>query len=492
MERIAFLEILEEGTRLLFVSTEGGKFKIEREIKDSFPIGEEIFFEKLIRPATVSKVISVLTTYREMAQKHGIKTVYGIATQSILNARNQKGLIEELYNNTGVFFSIMTNDDCVKNLFLSVNNNIDISKGYCVHVGKYNTLILKYNRRTVLNSISIEKGYLSFENENSYDQVLESFGKVLRENDVFKVEENESVVLCGNPAINFGRIGKKIARYSLDIDNNYSMTKELSLKTFDFVKNLDMDKISKLKNTTDSSPISFLHSVAIINAVCREMKLREIIISTTSLNNGVHIALTQIENQEKLSDLLATSFDTYEKFSNSNFKISQRVVATSAILFKQLKVLHKLPRAYVKPLRLASYMFDSGKVVSVKDYEKNGFYIILNSGICGISQRDLLIASFICLCQNPSNFNLSEWVKYKDILIEEDLIAVRKLGIILKLSTCLNNSFTNNINDILCEILGDSVIMKLITTENCKFNIRQGLSISENFSKIFKKNLQIL
>ena len=56
------------------------------------------------------------------------------------------------------------------------------------------------------------------------------------------------------------------------------------------------------------------------------------------------------------------------------------------------------------------------------------YNVILNSNINGVSQREILVAAFAGACQNLDNFNLSDWVKYKDIVTDEDLDAVRKLG----------------------------------------------------------------
>ena len=62
--------------------------------------------------------------------------------------------------------------------------------------------------------------------------------------------------------------------------------------------------------------------------------------------------------------------------------ICSRITSFSKIslilLFKQLRVLHKLPRGYVKVLRVASYMHDVGKRISYKNHALHSFEVILN------------------------------------------------------------------------------------------------------------------
>ena len=103
-----------------------------------------------------------------------------------------------------------------------------------------------------------------------------------------------------------------------------------------------------------------------------------------------------------------------------------------------------------------------------------------------------MLAAFACTCQNLDNFNLAEIMKYKDILSDEDVEAVRKLGVLVNLAVNLNASRKNVINDIVCDILGDSIIMKTVVSSDPSFEIIQSMKISEDFKKTFNKSLQII
>jgi hypothetical protein len=96
------------------------------------------------------------------------------------------------------------------------------------------------------------------------------------------------------------------------------------------------------------------------------------------------------------------------------------------------------------------------------------------------------------MSKNSDNFNLSEWVKYKEYLTEEDLSAVRKLAVVLKLAEALDITGFGNITDVSCDILGDSVIMKTITTGEANFEINYAMLCGVEFKKIFAKNLEVL
>lgn len=492
MDRIAILELSEIGTRLLILESRNGRYNYLKENFDAFPIGEEIEREQLLKPATISKMISVFTTYREIIQAHSVEKIVGVASNLLTRARNQKGFFEELYNNIGVGFMIVSEEDCVKNIFNALNNSIDVSKACSVFVGTYNTYFIKYNRRTILSYYSIPFGTNNLGKVgDDINQLVEKVSAEIQNKMTFSIEESDILIGAGDAFVNFGRIAKKVGHYPLDLDNNYVFDKKLAADVFKFIKALDLEKIKKVKGMI-GGPAQLISGVAIIEAVYNNTKANEVVVSTAKTIDGVVLANLNGEPQEKFTDLLGNSYDNYYEFHKNYFSNNLRVCNMAAILFKQLKVMHKLPRAYVKPMRIAAYMYDSGKSVGFENSEKHGFYTIINSNLCGASQKDLLLAGFICQCQNPDNFSLVEWMKYKDIVTDEDLDAVRKLGIIIRLASALNSSKRLSVTDVVCDILGDSIIMKTIVNGDASYDILQGMKVASDYRKIFKKNLQII
>ena len=83
-------------------------------------------------------------------------------------------------------------------------------------------------------------------------------------------------------------------------------------------------------------------------------------------------------------------------------------------------------------------------------------------------------------------------MKYKEVLTDEDVDAIRKLGVLVKLAVNLNASRKNVIQDIICDILGDSIIMKTVIKSDASFEIMQSMKLADDFKKIFKKSLQII
>ena len=87
---------------------------------------------------------------------------------------------------------------------------------------------------------------------------------------------------------------------------------------------------------------------------------------------------------------------------------------------------------------------------------------------------------------------MSELARYKAYIGEEDVDAIRKLGIILRIAESLDRSMSSCVQTINCDVLGDSVIMKTEIEGDASLEIKDALAASFDFRRIFRKNLEIL
>ena len=497
MEKLAIFE-LGYNLKLTIVKTKNGHHKVVEEVIEPLRVAEDIETANLIKPKNTQDCITVLKFYRKFCETYGVTKTVAVAFNIFSQAKNQKSFMEEIYNNTGINFIVMSSEDEMRNLYLGVMELIDVSKGFIIDVQGRKTNLIKFNRRNILTSYSLDIGAVSLAEKFADKKVnadeMKAFA--LAELDKANIQESfepeTSFIGAGASLISLGRLAKKISHYSLEIENNYRVSSELFYQVFNFTKGLDIDKTKKLKGISDERADSLISGFAILSAIFDKFKIPEITITTAVCADGLISLNVVADSTDKFNDMLGTSLDNYREFSGLECENTSQVYALAIVLFKQLKVMHKLPRYYVKPLRIAASMYDAGKHVENSNYAKHGFYTILNSNLVGVSQKEILISAFICACQDLDNLNLSEWMKYKDILNEEDLDAVRKLGVIVKLATALDASRKGIVEDVSCDILGDSVIMKTIVKGDPTFEILQGMKVASDYKKVFKKFLQII
>lgn len=493
MENIAYIKLDEKKIRLLIVQSKNGRYRILEEVENGYDLTNDLTKDCLFSPKSKADILKILNIYRYTIETFGAEKMIAVCSNIIVKARNYRGLLDEIYTNTGMNFLIESDEDVIKNTYISCMAKIDASKGFIVDVESYATYIVKFNRRNVIDYNVIPYGYSSLSNSGlSNIDMVGVIKKELKKCSLVKDFEDDLIVGCGESFIDIARIAKKITRYPIDIDNNYEFSSAAVAKVEEFAKDIDSQKVKKIKGLGSNGAESLSGGLAIISAIFDAFKVETISVSTANDLEGVVLSNLNGSANEKYSDLLQNSLDNYYEFKREGLAINTQVYDMALLLFKQLKVVHKLPRVYVKSLKIASYMFDCGKFINFENYQKHSFYAILNSNVSGASQKELLIAAFACTCQNLDNFNLAEVMKYKELLTDEDVDAIRKLGVLVNLAVNLNASRKNVITDIVCDILGDSMIMKTIVNSDPSFEIMQSMKVLDDFKKTFKKSLQII
>ncbi len=493
MENIAYITLDDKKVKLLVVQSRNGRYRILEEVVNRYNLSQDIVKDCLFSPKSKTDILKILNMYRYTIETFKVSRMIAVASKIIVKARNYRGFLDEIYTNTGMNFLIASDEDIVKNVYLSCMSKIDLSKGYIVDIEAYETYICKFNRRNVMDFDVIPFGYTNLSGgEVTFAEKVANVKKELKKCSLIKHYEDDSVIGCGETFVDLARIGKKLTRYPIDIDNNYDLTRETLNKVADFIGGLDSQKIGKIKGIGADGRECIDGGMAIVTAVYDTLKLESAVVSSADSLEGVVLSNLVGTANEKYSDLLQNSLDSIYEFKKEGLSINLQVYEMAILLFKQLKVVHKLPRVYVKPLKIAAYMYDCGKFISFNDNQKHAYYAILNSNIAGASQKDILLAAFACTCQNLDNFNLAEVMKYKEILSDEDVDAIRKMGVLVNLAVNLNASRKNVISDIVCDILGDSIIMKTVVNSDPSFEIIQAMKVADDFRKTFKKSLQII
>ena len=493
MENIAFIQMTERKIELKIVQSRAGRYRVLEDVINQYDLTGDITKDCLFSPKSRTDILKILSIYRYTIETFNASKMIAFASNIIVKARNYRGLLDEIYTHTGMNFVLAGDEDVVKDIYQSVVQKIDLSKGIGVYIAGYHTYLFKYNRRNVLESCVIPYGFINLsDRDDGFDGLVTLIKKELKDCAVLKNIEDEEIVGAGTPFVDIAKIAKKLLRYPIDIDNNYELSKDGIDKVVNFINDLDVEKINKIKGLSSESADSLKGGLAIIKAIRDVVSNEHIIVSDAECIEGRILENLVGTPTEKYSDLLYNSLDNYYEFKKEGLSINANVYNMAILLFKQLKVVHKLSRVYAKPLKIASYMFDSGKFIDFKNYEKHGFYAVLNSNIVGASQKEILIAALSCMCQNLDNFNLAEIMKYKEILNDEDVDAIRKLGVLVKLAVNLNASRKSVITDIICDILGDSIIMKTVVKSDPSFEIMQSMKLADDFRRTFKKSLQII
>ncbi len=506
-EKIALLELSPRQLRLVFAwQINETCFEVFDEFREDINVFEDINRDGFIKPTQVSACVELVKMYRKLCDSLGVQKAVAYATAGFREAKNHYGFLEELEIASGFKIRLLQEQDEVVSLYTAVINSLDAPKGIIVYVDDEYTHIVQYARKAILNSCTLPYGCdtlagLFMEGVTKPEQQMQEMTDFFKQRmgETLDWLENcnfEDIKLVGVGEIfeSIGKISRKGRRYPLDLPHAYEVSKNDFDNVYNAIKGLELDKRAKIKGISEKSASTIAAGLSIVRATMEYFQAPRFVISTSNISTGILFSQCLPSTAEKpIVDIVGYSLSANLSFRENYVTNQLHVYELAAILFRQLRVMHKLGRHYLRPLKVASYMYDCGARLRFNPSRKDALSVILGSQIYGLSHRDQVLAAFIASSQNSEEFSLSEWVRYKDIVKEEDLSAVRKLAAMLKLAVSLDRSQQGNIVDLACDVLGDSVIMKTVTNgADIQFEVKSALEASNDFKKVFNKNLEIL
>lgn len=500
MSKLAVFELGVNDIKLtIYEFTANGFFTTDQQIVEPVKITQDMERDGYIKPARIQEAISVLKNFRKIVDNSKIENIICYANPVLAEARNQIAFLDEIYKTVSLYFRVLTEEEQVSALHSAILYSFSMTRGIIMQVGDYSTQIIRFNRRVVTNSVSLPIGScnLAVDQNKSLaermDEAVEIVTKEFKKLDwLYNLDEDSEFIGVGDIFESLGKLSRKSSHYPLEVAHNYEITTESFQNVYNLIRGLDLDKAKKLKGISEKRADVVAVGFAIIKVAFNEFVRSCFKVSTNGEMYGIVAKNLLAQTGEKpLLDILGYSLSSINEFYPTNINIDSNY-SLAVILYKQLKVLHKLTRPYVKVLRIAASMCMCGKRISFYNYQKNNFPVILNSDIYGASHKDIVLAAFVAASQNVDDFSLNEWVRYKDIVSEEDLDAVKKLAVIIKMATMLNITNSNSVKDIACDVLGDTVILKTEVERDSTLEISQAMSCSADFKKVYGKNLQIL
>lgn len=480
--------------------TQNSFFVVEQQIKEPVKLTQDMERDGYIKPARITETINILKIFRKMIDTNGIENVICYVDPTIAKARNQIAFLDEIYKTVSLHFKILSEEDQITALHIAVSHTFSIVKGVITQICDDSMQLIQYNRRMVMQSAQLPFGARSLSEmfndisdaSRKMDKMVDYATAELRKVKwLYDLDPEGEFIGVGSIFESVGVLARKSTHYSLDIAHNYEITNNNFMSIFNLIRGLDIDKTKKLKGVSATRADIIAGGVAIIRAMYNTFVDKSIHVSVNGEMYGIASKSLMAQIDKPLLDILGYSLSCINEFYPCSNNLNG-IYDLAIILYKQLKVLHRLNRSYVKILRIAASMCLSGTRISYENYERNNFSVITGSSINGATHREILLAGFVASNQNPDNFNLGDWVRFKDIVLEEDIDAVKKLGIIIKLATLLSVSNSNAVKDITCDILGDTVILKTETEKDVTLEISQAMQIAEHFKKVYGKNLQVL
>lgn len=499
MSKLGVIDIGSNSIRLVVLETNNERcFKVIYEKKVSVRLGMDMTPEGELNPARINKAMEVLKFFMDIIRGIGADKVLAVATEAVRRATKQEEFTNRAKNELGLNIRVLSGKEEAFYDYFGTINSMAFDRALIMDIGGCSNQLILVEDKKIVNSISLPYGAINLSeryklkgivNDQDEDELRDFLFTEYDKIPWLKDAKGYTLIGVGGTIRNIGKISRKKSNYKMHLSHNYEINTEEVYDIYNLVKNKDIKQREKIKGLSKDRSDIFLGAVAAVLTVLEYCRIPKVLTSSSGLREGL-IYEYILEGKNPVEDALDYSLNNILDNLKLDRKHSERVWKYTEILYSQLKNIHNIREDMWRTLKTASLLHDCGATIDYYDHHKHSFYMILNTRINGLSHKEQLMAAYITAFHRKGELKI-DTNQYKDILNKDDIMNIRKLGILLKISESLDQRQNGNIEKIQCNVQEDMVIIKLFSKDNPEIEINDVRSISETFRKLFNKALYV-
>ncbi|MDD3307300.1 MAG: Ppx/GppA phosphatase family protein [Acetobacterium sp.] len=443
--------------------------------------------------------IETLTMFVSMCDAYGIKKVIAVATAAIRKASNGVEYVARIKAEVGLDVDIITGEVEAGMDYLGAINTLDVKDALLMDIGGGSTEFVLIRDRQKEAVVSLPFGSIDLaEKFDLTDEVSEKKLKALDEflkqtfddTPIFKKAEGLPIIGVGGTIRNVGRIHRSFIDYPMEIAHNYKVKSNDVKRICAMAASMNLAERSNLKGLSKGRIDIFVGSSHTLERVMRHIGSPELIISNAGLRDGIIYDYFGYNEDNLVYDIFELSLVNIMLNYNVNIPHAYHVFKLTEKLFAQLKPLHGIKEDVRKMIRASAMLHDVGIKIQFGNHHEHSFYIILNSGLLGIEQKELLMTAFIALNHRTNKkIHISE--EYFGLLQDDERHLIDQLSLFLQISEYLDRSMDGVVKDVNCVILEKEVQLNVLTTGHSVFDDLIINECGKKFKRVFNKTLTI-
>ncbi|MGV8905083.1 MAG: exopolyphosphatase [Acetobacterium sp.] len=474
-------------------------FQIIDDVKVNVRLSEGLSETGALQQDRMDFGLETLAMYRSMCDAYGIQKVIAVATAAIRKASNGPAYVTLIKEQTGFEVEVIQGEREAAMDYLGAINTLDVKDALLMDIGGGSTEFVLINDRKMIDAISLPFGSIDLsERFDLEDEVTDKKLKAL--DDYLTLAFNQTSILSrakGLPVIgvggtirNVGRIHRNIIDYPMEIPHNYRMETGAVKRICDLAAEMNLVERSNLKGLSKGRIDIFVGSSHTLARVMKEIKSPELIISNAGLRDGIIYDYFGYDEDNLVYDIFGHSLVDIMLNFTVNIPHAYHVLKLTKSLFDQLMPLHGIIRDVEKIMKAGAMLHDSGIKLQFSNHHEHSFYIILNSGLLGIEQKDLLLSAFIAL-NHRTNKKIKISEEYVGLLQEDERHLIDQLSLFLQISEYLDRSMDGVVKDVKCVIKENEVELNVFTTGHSVFDDMIISECGKKFKRVFNKTLAI-
>lgn len=380
-------------------------------LQHAVPLGKEVFTTGRIQPGTVEECVKILKDFRRIMAEYGIERddqIRAVATSAMREAENRYAVLDRIYMATQLVVEVIEGAEENRLSYIAVQDvlaqepKFKFKDAIIVDVGGGSTELLLVQNGQVTFANSYRLGALRMrETLETYrapaDRVRSILGQHIKRtvDQVHRstpVDKVPCLIAIGGDAqfaaslLSADWATARVSR--VDCEKFTQLAEKLSAVTVD---NLVHDYRIPFQEAETVGPGLLAYA-----QLAQAFQVKEVVVPKCSLRDGllkemaVHGAWTEDFRQQVIQSALSLG----RKYQVDDGH-AKHVAELSARLFQEMQTEHGLDARYELLLRIAALLHEAGNFISDRSHHKHSMYVILNSDLFGLTQRDVRLIALV-------------------------------------------------------------------------------------------------
>ena len=486
------------------IDSEGNVRPLERLIQ-GVSLGKDTFSSGVITRTTIDACVRVLAAYREKLNEYHItspRQIRVVATSAVREASNRMNFLDRVYSATGFWVDPISEAEISRVTYLGLlpllrsEDGLRDSQVLVAEVGGGSTEVLMLRNEDVVHSRTYRLGSMRLRESLVGNQASRAGARRMLENQIDRTIEIIRTHVDPDSPVELVALGGDIRFAASQLMADSTPDALNSLATSDLARfademmSLSEGQIMQRYHLTLPDAESLGPALVTYLRIARELELKRVLVTDFNLRDALLTEMAEDKGWSEgfISQIIRSACDLGEKFQVDSAH-AQHVARLAKRLFHSVAVDHRLGRRWEVILRVAALLHEVGLFIATSGYHKHSMYLISNSEVFGFGPEEVDLVALVARYHRRA-FPKPSHDAYRSL--DRDVrVAVSQVAAILRIADALDNSRSQRIENLQCELDDDRYVISVRGVSDLALERIAMNKASELFEETFGRRIQL-
>ena len=472
-------------------------------------LGHEVFLTGFLNQTVIEKAIDAFGGFRREIDNAKVQAIRAIATSATREAINGDELVERVYNSSGIRLERISGGEEARLVQLAVTRKIALKNkvalvidigGGSVEFDVIDHGSIVYSNSLRLGTVRLYETFLQTPHISDLQiLLLKAYMQQLLEKTLTAINAYEIDIILGTGG-NVEELGAQIGAPPKPEENlppDVPFIPILALQNF--VKELSRlsveARMAQYNMRSDRADVILPAGLVLVEVLSGVVGARGIYAANVGLKDG---ALVEIVDRFRNSwDVTSEEAEVVKAATALGHKYhahqghAEQVRYLAELLFDQLQPLHQMSKESRMLLRVAATLHEIGGYVNASGHHKHSHYLISNSEIIGLNEKQVELIANIARYHRKAFPNPARHTHFRALTASEQE-QVTKLAAILRIADALDHQHKALVEGVKIYLRDDAVQLDIHSLDAClleRWHLREK---GQLFTRTFGRAIQVL